>query len=269
MTTNNQRLDLFTEQLRNIEKKNIGGAVEEGRLLTEAKEVCSHGEYVAWIVRNHGWSHATTLRKRRAFEFANTCDDFESLNLSVSALYYVADLSLSAGPIETAALRKSAQKAIIRAARKRRVTRAVAEQIFEKIRNPPIDPVEGETPLVSLGSAQPIQPDDDIPAANDDDEPATHEPIDDDVGVAIVAEDGAGNLIPGLPIPGLLAAMLRAILQKYPVVGGEWPVAVKDVGQVDVRRVADLMNAVVSDHCDGAGLKSIADRAEAKSKKRA
>src|SRR6267142_615984 len=147
MKNKNQVLELIGDKIKAHEKKTIGGIVAIGGLLIEASEQCEHGEFMDWVDHHFGWSHATTLRYRRAFEFANTCDDFGNLNLTLSALYFVASLNLGAGSIDTAILREDPQKAIIKKARKNRVTYSVAKAIFDKIKNPhPVDPVEDETP---------------------------------------------------------------------------------------------------------------------------
>jgi hypothetical protein len=254
MTTNNQTLELIAEKIRTHEKGNISGVVAIGRLLSEAEDQCAHGEYMSWVARHFGWSHATTLRYRRAFEFANSIDDFEKLNLTLTALYFVANLSLSAASIDTSMLRMSAQKAIIRKARKHRVTVAVAKAIFEKIKNPhPIDPVEDETPPPPPGPAQPAQPDD-----RDDD----HDPVDDEPDNVDAVEDDSGNV----PQHQIAAALLRTLLQKFPADSSVWPGVVQDIGQVETRRCAELMNAVVANHCENDPVKAKADRAEAKSR---
>jgi hypothetical protein len=254
MTASNYALELIAQNILLEQRKTISGVVGTGRLLADALDQCEHGEFMKWAAKNCPWSHATTLRYRRAFEFANTIDDFGNLNLTIMALYFVAELALP-GSLDTALARSTAVKAIVRTARKRLVTEDVAEAIYEKIKNPhPIDPVEDETP--------PPPP---VPGPA---EPARHTgeqvelfPDDDDTG---------GDAVVGDPVPEnqILAAMLRAILQRYPADSREWPVAINDIGQVEYRRFADLVSVGVSNHCDGGALKSKADRAEAKSKNR-
>jgi hypothetical protein len=41
--------------------------VEIGKLLCEASEECEHGEYLAWIKLEFGWSHGTSLNYRAMF----------------------------------------------------------------------------------------------------------------------------------------------------------------------------------------------------------
>lgn len=236
MVKNKLGLERIGANIRAHEKTTIAGVVAIGGLLIEAAAQCEHGEFMDWVDHHFGWSHATTFRYRRAFEFANICDDFGNLNLTLSALYFVASLSLGAGPIDIAGIRSDAQKAIIKKARKHRVTYSVAKAIFDKINNPdPIDPVEGETP------PPPRRPAPGPPApAHVDDE----------------SHDGDDSR---------LAAVLRTVL-RYPEWDGAWLAAIKAIGAVEFRRLCVLLNAVVAKHCDDGGVRSAADRAEARAR---
>ena len=94
---NQQPLIEIANKIRKFERSTISNAVETGRLLHEASEICEHGEYQAWIDCEFGWSYRS-VNNRNAFEFAEMCNSFtfdgisdvDELNLSLSALYLVA-----------------------------------------------------------------------------------------------------------------------------------------------------------------------------------
>jgi len=63
----NTRLPQITKAIKVLEKKSIQNVVEIGKLLCEASEECEHGEYLAWIKLEFGWSHGTSLNYRAMF----------------------------------------------------------------------------------------------------------------------------------------------------------------------------------------------------------
>jgi hypothetical protein len=80
----NTRLPQITKAIKVLEKKSIQNVVEIGKLLCEASEECEHGEYLAWIKLEFGWSHGTSLNYRNVYVLCQNrkiCD-FDKLNIS-------------------------------------------------------------------------------------------------------------------------------------------------------------------------------------------
>jgi hypothetical protein len=88
-----------------------------------------HGEYGAWLKASFGWSSKTAYRYRKVFNLSEICQNDNSvnievdLNLSISALYLLAELNLAEPQAE----------AIIAAAKKCRVTYSIAKQIIADV----------------------------------------------------------------------------------------------------------------------------------------
>ena len=67
----------------------ISDVVEIGRHLTEAKELCAHGQWLPWLDKEFGWTEQTALNFMRVHELAKTKRILD-LNLSLSSLYLLA-----------------------------------------------------------------------------------------------------------------------------------------------------------------------------------
>jgi hypothetical protein len=137
----NRSLDTIAKEILKRENKGIiTNVIGIGGLLAEAEAQCEHGEYMEWLRDNFEWSHQTSLRYRRVFELTQNQHrvDFGALNISSSALYYVSELTAGQhrNP-DVLEIRLKARAAILKAAKKQRVSLVVAKDIFKSIENPP------------------------------------------------------------------------------------------------------------------------------------
>ena len=126
---NKKSLPQLTREIKTFEKGGIKSVIEIGRRLTEAHE--QHSEkYVEWLDRDFSWTYRTALRYRHAYEFATnklTQCHFSKLNISISALHLVANPNTP----------EKARTAIIKAAMKGRVSLTDAQNIIDKLDDPP------------------------------------------------------------------------------------------------------------------------------------
>jgi hypothetical protein len=136
--TNTRTLPQIAKAIKVLEKKSIQNVVEIGELLHEASELCEHGEYMNWIKREFSFSHDTSLNYRSAYELSQNpnCSDYANWDMSLKTFYLVARF-LKGDEIEV-----GAAKAIIRAARKRRVSSTDALLIVKEYeeKHPPLPP---------------------------------------------------------------------------------------------------------------------------------
>jgi hypothetical protein len=133
MTNSTQTLAQISQQIKALEKNNIQNVIKIGQLLHEASEQIKHGEYMAWIKTEFGWSHETSRRFRDIYALSQNPQivDFDKLNISISALYLAAHLLLRDKPQPAD---QATGEAIIAAARQDRVTYKLANDILEKHR---------------------------------------------------------------------------------------------------------------------------------------
>jgi hypothetical protein len=91
---NDRRLETLAVKIRDAEKQNVASIVAIGGWLARAEELCEHGTFMDWVSANFGWSYRTCVRYRAAHRLAQNCSrgKFRKLNISVSALYALADL---------------------------------------------------------------------------------------------------------------------------------------------------------------------------------
>lgn len=122
---NRRDLAKIATEIKALERKDIKTIVARGRLLQEAADQAEHGEYMEWLKAEFGMSYRTAKRYRNVFELSENRQiaDFEKLNISVSALYVVADM-LDDCPTRAA---------ILKAAQQRRVTYQEAKAISEAV----------------------------------------------------------------------------------------------------------------------------------------
>ena len=195
----NRSLEAIAKEILKREKSTIANVIAIGRLLVEAEAQCEHGEFMDWIRTNFEWSHQTTLRYRRVFDLTQNQQrvEFGTLNISLTALYFAADLTLTkpnSNPDELT-LRDKTQIAIIRAAKKERVSLAVAKDIFNSIKNPP-GPEDHLPPALPDGIPEP-PPEPPEPSAN-----------------IISTQDDDGGPVPHLaPVPQEFPTALPIVMQ--------------------------------------------------------
>jgi hypothetical protein len=110
-------LGAIAVQIKRLEKQTIGNVIETGRLLTEARALIKHGDWRPWLKANFEWSLRTATRFINVYQLSREMD-LSALNISLSALYLLADLK---------SRNKSYQ--IVEAAKIRRVTLEIAQNI--------------------------------------------------------------------------------------------------------------------------------------------
>lgn len=133
MTQNTQPLAKISQKIKALEKNSIQNVVEIGKLLQEASEQCEYGEYMNWLKSQFGWSHQTSLRYRSVYNLSQNQQivDFAKLDISISALYEVADLFRNFFDLPICL---AAGEAIINAAKSGRVTYRMTRDIIRELR---------------------------------------------------------------------------------------------------------------------------------------
>jgi Protein of unknown function (DUF3102) len=231
----------ITKKIKTLEKKSISNVIETGKLLKEFYDGCEHGEYTDWVKAEFSWSQRTTLNYRNVYEFSKLAT-IANLNITQTALYLVAGM--------TDDDEQAARKAVIKAARRGRVTYPMARHIIEAVRieeheaqleEPP--PTYPDPPADDHGEAPPSCSADEAPPDDDED--------DDEQFSEIVAA-----------LQTLLDISER---------DKAWPKIVADTGTVGLCKISAMLLAVVDQSSESAkstAVKSAADRAEAKAKMR-
>ena len=70
-------------------KRVVADVIEIGRLLTECKRICGHGNWLPWLDREFGWTDDTALNFMRVYELSKS-RNFRDLSLPLSGLYLLA-----------------------------------------------------------------------------------------------------------------------------------------------------------------------------------
>ena len=78
------------EAIRALGKRVIGDIIEIGRLLTEAKKIAGHGNWLPWLDREFGWSDSTALRFMQVHTMALKSVTVTDLDLPLRGLYMLA-----------------------------------------------------------------------------------------------------------------------------------------------------------------------------------
>jgi len=78
------------EAIRALGKRVIGDAIEMGRHLTAAKELCGHGHWLPWLKREFGWSDKTAEQFMNVYRLRGKFEKFSNLDLPISGLYLLA-----------------------------------------------------------------------------------------------------------------------------------------------------------------------------------
>jgi hypothetical protein len=222
----NALLDRCARKIRLLERNTVNAVYEIGALLEQVAGVCEHGLYQDWIAREFGWSYRTSLRYRGIFALAEKCQcvTFEGIDVSLTALYFVAELG---DPL--------AAKAVLEAAKTRRVTLRVARELVGTDR-------ESEA-----------------------DEPETSDTVEDDP--PLDAAPGPDDPPPDAPdpsSPGKLATSLNVLLAAHGP--DEWRVAIEQIGGDQLRLIIAILERAHIEHCDSDAIRDAADRAEARSR---
>jgi len=75
--------------IRRLGKRVVADVIEIGRLLTECKRICGHGNWLPWLDREFGWTDDTALNFMRVYELSKS-RNFRDLSLPLSGLYLLA-----------------------------------------------------------------------------------------------------------------------------------------------------------------------------------
>jgi hypothetical protein len=110
-------LGIIADQIKRLEKQTIGNVIETGRLLSEARTLIKHGDWQPWLRANFEWSLRTATRFINVYQLSIEMD-LSALNISLSALYLVADLKSQGKRYQ-----------IVEAAKTRRATFEIAQSI--------------------------------------------------------------------------------------------------------------------------------------------
>jgi DUF3102 family protein len=78
------------DAIRVLGKRVIGDIIEIGRLLTEAKQIAGHGNWLPWLEREFGWTDRTAENFINVHKLAAKSENFSDLSLPVSGLYMLA-----------------------------------------------------------------------------------------------------------------------------------------------------------------------------------
>src|SRR5262245_16447502 len=89
-TTTNPVLAEHAAEIRLLGKRVVADVIEIGRHLTEAKELVGHGNWLAWLDREFGWTDKTAERFMSVHALAGKFDNLSNLDVPVSGLYLLA-----------------------------------------------------------------------------------------------------------------------------------------------------------------------------------
>jgi hypothetical protein len=78
------------EEIRKIRKRAGADVIEIGRRLTEMKKLCGHGNWMACLQREFGWTDRHALNYMRVYELSLKSENFADLGIPVSGLYRLA-----------------------------------------------------------------------------------------------------------------------------------------------------------------------------------
>jgi len=87
--SDNRILAKHAAAIRRLGKRVVADVIEIGRLLTECKRICGHGNWLPWLDREFGWTDDTALNFSRVYELSKS-RNFRDLSLPLSGLYLLA-----------------------------------------------------------------------------------------------------------------------------------------------------------------------------------
>jgi Protein of unknown function (DUF3102) len=87
--SDNRILAKHAAAIRRLGKRVVADVIEIGRLLTECKRICGHGNWLPWLDREFGWTDDTALNFMRVYELSKS-RNFRDLSLPLSGLYLLA-----------------------------------------------------------------------------------------------------------------------------------------------------------------------------------
>jgi Protein of unknown function (DUF3102) len=84
------RLAKHASDIRRLGKRVVADVIEIGRLLTEAKAIAGHGNWLPWLEREFHWTEQTAVNFMRVHEMVSKSKKFLDLDLPLSGLYLLA-----------------------------------------------------------------------------------------------------------------------------------------------------------------------------------
>jgi len=118
------------ERIRALGRHVITDVIEIGRLLTECKARCGHGNWLPWLEREFGWTDKTAERFMSVSRLAGKSDKLSNLELPVSSLYMLAAPSTSESAREEVITRAESGERLKHAPRSRRSSISMARARF-------------------------------------------------------------------------------------------------------------------------------------------
>src|SRR6516225_1797036 len=86
---NQALLSEHAAEIRALGKRALADLIEIGRLLTECKRICGHGNWLPWLEREFGWTEMTATRFINVYDMSKS-NKLLDLELPISALYLLA-----------------------------------------------------------------------------------------------------------------------------------------------------------------------------------
>src|SRR5262245_28324036 len=98
MTTKSTREDLLSHPvlaehagiIKALGKRIVDDVVEIGERLSECKRICGHGNWLAWLDREFGWTDKTAENFINVFKLSAKFQNFSNLDLPLSGIYLLA-----------------------------------------------------------------------------------------------------------------------------------------------------------------------------------
>jgi hypothetical protein len=236
--TNTRTLPQIAKAIKTLEKRTIQNVIEIGKLLHEASEKCKHGEYMNWVKSEFSWSGQTALNYRHVYNATQKPNslDFTKLNISISAVYFVARMFRDDPCPEI----KAAAKAVITAAKKDRVNYPIAVAIYEKYLSD--HPIPLESDVVESDKIE-----SDVVESDEAESDTSELTVDRDERLPLRFGDKVGHA-------------LRTLVER---VDEDWTESAKTITQIQLRQIISLLELAYTARV-GDPVKLAADRAEAK-----
>jgi hypothetical protein len=244
MTRSNKKtLPQLAHEIKTFEKRGIKDAIEVGKRLLEASEQCEHGAYMRWVETELDMSHSTALNYRNAYELSVKFPTVANLNLTQSAFYHVAEMNDDEDQQATI-------KAIVKEAKKRRVTLPIVFDIIQELQPAlPEPPPQKPPPPI-----EPLDDDDDFDDDGDDGDDESHDDDDDD-------DDDEHH--------ELITAFEKVMTTYWRLNSKAWPKVIKAIGPEKFGEFIVALQTIYTEHHKTSAVKSAADRAADRAEKSA
>src|SRR5262245_13527098 len=87
--SDNRILAKHAAAIRRLGKRVVADVIEIGRLLTECKRICGHGNWLPWLEREFKWTEMSATRFMNVYEMSQS-NNLLDLELPISGLYLLA-----------------------------------------------------------------------------------------------------------------------------------------------------------------------------------